>query len=173
MSYLDLLPEDIYNYILDIKHGLETKDLQAFADNFVMKVVSIKRVSTSKNGMWNQRTHHRYDAVIHLTYKPTQKSMITSYGYGAYDNEDSKPKKLYVIHGICFDAYFYKEGCWALYEDDNGNYQTNFSYAQYCESGEGSEMTYKQFIRWKVQVRKTELILGDAFDKFIMYSDQY
>lgn len=102
-----------------------------------------------------------------MTYKPTNKSIITTYGLGVYENEDPKPKKLNVVHDICFDAYYFKEGCWALYKDNDRKYMNNFFYKRYCESGEGSALTYKQFIRWKVQVRKTELMLGVAFNKFI------
>ena len=172
MSYFDILPTDVQSYVLELKYALETKDLQSFAEDFDMLVIRCNKVSTSTyDGLRHERKHHRYDSLIHLTYKPTNKSVITTYGFGAYEDEDPQPKKLHVIHGICFDAFYLKDGDWAFYRDDNGRWQKDFSYQRYCESGEGSEMTYKQFIRWKVQVKKTELMLGQAFEKFIMCND--
>ena len=43
MSYLDLLPVDLYTYIFELKHELETKDLHAFADDFDMHIIKCKR----------------------------------------------------------------------------------------------------------------------------------
>jgi hypothetical protein len=169
MSYFEILPTDVQSYIMDIKYNLETKDLQAFSDNFVMCVVSIKRVSTSKHDL---RVYHRYNSVIHLTYKPTNKSIITHYGYGAYEGNDNLPSKMYVVHGICFDAHYYKHGDWIYYKDTHDRWQKDWSYERYCENEEGTNMTFKQFIRWKVQVKKTELMLGNAFEKFLLCYDE-
>lgn len=167
MSYFDLIPTEI----LELKHELETKDVESFAYDFDMHIKQCKIVSTSLDNLWDKRIHYRYDSVVHLTYKPTNKSIITPFSFGS-KNQDSKPQKLDVVHGICFDAYYFKDGDWAYYKDNDGKLLNDISYAQYCDSGEGSDLTYKQFIRWKVQVRKTDLMLGDAFEKFIQCYDQ-
>jgi hypothetical protein len=164
-SHLDKLPSEIIAIIMQYKHKLETENLKAFSDDFIMHVIKCKKVKTY---IYPCKTKfYFYESIVHLTYKPTQKSIIMPFSFGAYESEEPKPEILNIIDKLCLDAYYIKNGEWVCFMDNNGQWKTDFSYQKYCESEEEPELTLQQFIRWRVQVRKTELMLGDEFEKFV------
>lgn len=175
MSLFDLLPRDLQEVIMKSKFDIETNCLQAFVDDFEMKVLS-SRIKKVCGDRYNPIV--RYKHKILLTYKPTGKCLITPYSHGVSPGDKITPKKSQVVHGISYDAYWFNEGDWTYKRNSQGGWNRTCTYRDYIEdsivqNGEGSElMTFRRFIRWRNIVRKTELMMQDRFERFMACSEE-
>jgi hypothetical protein len=171
MSYFDILPVELQETIIKYKYELETKNLKAFVDDFDMKIISIIKTNESKD-IWGRNHIIRYNCKVNLTYKPTSKSIITLYSYGIINCSNKLPCKYDIVQSLSFDAYWFREGDWTYLKNSNGEWYRNFSYDNHVQQGQGTPMSYKQFIFWKNSVQKIEIMLGDKFNKFMQYYNE-
>lgn len=175
MSLFDTLPFEIQDIIMQYKYVLETNCLQAFVDDFEMQVLSSKVVKVTE---YRYDTITRYTHKIRLTYKPTGKSVITSYGHGVSLGDKVIPKKSHVVHGNAFDAYWFKEGDWTYKRNSQNDWDRTYTYKDYVDDcikqhGHATKlMSYQRFVRWRNMVRKTELMMQDRFERFIACSEE-
>lgn len=170
MSLLDNLPLELQEVIYNAKFELETKNLQAFVDDFDMKIISTRKMKESKD-MFGHNHIIRYKHKVHLTYKPTRKSMIVPYTHGVFANNDiGIPSKYDVVQSLSLDAYYFHEGDWTHVQNKQGEWVQDFSYQNY-ESNSDHGLSLATFILWKNIVKKLELILQERFDKFSQYCD--
>lgn len=174
MSYLDILPVELQETINVYKYELETRNLQAFVDDFDMKVISIIKANESRD-CYSMNHTLRYKCKMHLTYKPSCKSIIIPYSYGVSTSNLIKlPSKYDVVQSLSFDAYWFCEGDWTYVRRNiEGGWYRDFSYNNYVQQGEGTPMSYKRFIFWKNSVKKMKVMFGNRFGRFMQcYSEE-
>lgn len=171
MSYLENLPIELQEIIYKHKYHLETKDLQAFADNFDMKIISnIKRIGSKDS--WHTSFEKKYNVKINLTYKPSSKSIIMLY-FMETNNIKELPSKYDAVHTLSSNAYWFRIGYWSLVRNNVGGLSRDLSYGNYAQNVEGSCMSFKQYKTWTNFVKKIEIMLGDKFNIFMQrYSEE-
>jgi hypothetical protein len=167
MSLLDQLPSDIQDLIYHCKFELETQNLQAFVDDFRMKVISYKKVKeiTINNSIWFNETFttiYKYSVKLQLTYTPTNKSIILSFTHCVKEHNELIPKVKDVLYKLSYDAFVMTDGDWTYVDDSKRDY----SYKRFIEEW-NSDMKESEFSYWKHKVKQLRLVLEDRYDKFI------
>jgi hypothetical protein len=164
MSLLESLPVELQTMIYEHKFHLETNSLQAFVDDFEMKVLYTKTVYI--------RDFIKYKRTIHLMYKPTQKCMIVHYSHCESEKSISRFSKKDVIHSLAGDVSFWEQGDgWCEVRDEFGVWYKDYSYENYCKTFDN--MSFKKFVYWRNEVKKLQLMLKDRYDKFVeCYDDE-
>ena len=165
MSLLDCLPLELQELIYEKKFDLETKDLQAFTDDFDLSIKSTQKIKYVKD---RYNTINRYRCVVNLMYKPTQKCIIIPYSFPIVNSEYEHPSAKDILHSLSYDAYYLTEGNWLYIRKENGEWDIDRSYKNYKKnSDEHGHMSFKDFVYWKNTVKKIEKVLEDRFTKFI------
>jgi hypothetical protein len=165
MSYMDCLPLELKEMIFKKKFYLETKDLQAFVDDFDVSIIS-----TTKLNEFKDRYEHitRYRCMVHLMYKPTKKCLIIPYSFPIINKKYIHPSAKDIVYSLSYDAYYMKERDWIYIRKANREWDINRSYKNYINnSNEHGYMSIKKYVYWKNIVKKLEIVLEDRFTKFI------
>lgn len=163
MSFLESLPVELQTIIYAHKFHLETNNLQAFVEDFEMKVLQTETVYI--------RDFIKYKHTIHLMYKPTQKCIIVHYSRCESERYTSQLSKMKVINSLLVDVYMWECSDWSDVRNEFGVWCKDYSYINYRKSYDN--LSFKKFVYWRNEVKKLRSMLENRYEKFIeCYNDE-
>lgn len=158
MGLILSLPHDLDRYIMQLKVEMETKDYQAFLEDFKVELgehryidnIIEKEDITLGVCLWD----------VNLTYKPRNVSlMFTHESYLV--NSNYKPSKKEIINVLKSHAKCAITGEWICVVDKRGEWYYNH------EVNKG-DVSLKQLKLWRNHAHHLKYVLGTRFDKFML-----
>jgi hypothetical protein len=157
MSLLESLPVELQTKIYAHKFDLETNNLQAFVDDFEMKVLYTETVYICD--------FIKYKHTVHLMYKPTQKCIIVNCSQCEWENYTTEFSKEKVISSFLCDVYMWEGDDWSNVRNEFGVWCKDYSYKNSCKTI--GYISLKKFVYWRNKVKKLRSILENRYDKFV------
>lgn len=153
------LPKDLEMKIMKMKFDEETKDYQAFIDDFKVELGEYKLNDDYYDKEDNYQGCYEYE--VKLTYIPRSVSVIFTYTYTTYMcRYDLRPSKKMIINQLKSHARFATIGEWKRVTDRSGEwyYNSTIGIGDVCKA---------KLALWNDHMSLLKMLLGTRFDKFI------
>lgn len=159
---IPILPYDIKWFIAEVKYKIETKNYDAFFEDFVVDVISHKeKICDEEEDLYVSIVSEIYN--LKVTYKPTGLYLIIPFALRRCSNTSSFDKhtiKKLVLKDIHKKTYNYKRGEWKHTKDKTGTWY----YSKNLGLGDVEEDKYQELKRLTQQL---ECVMMNRFERFI------